>query len=63
MLEPIIPICCVKETHFKYNDIDRLKVKGEKNFYIPLYSSYVINVDTKAKKINTDKGSDLIIWK
>jgi len=40
-----------------------LKVKGEKNFYIPLYSSYVINVDTKAKKINTDKGSDLIIWK
>ena len=23
-------ICYSQETHFKYNDIDRLKVKGEK---------------------------------
>ena len=38
-----------------------LKVKGEKNFYIPLYSTYIINIDINTKKINTDKGSDLII--
>lgn len=30
MLESIIPICCVKETHFKYSDIGRLKIKGWK---------------------------------
>lgn len=27
------PICCLLKTHFKYNDIGRLKVKGWKRVY------------------------------
>lgn len=38
-----------------------LKVKGEKIFYIPKYSSYVEKIDLKNKEIITNKGSDLII--
>ena len=38
-----------------------LKVKDNKTFYIPLYSSYIIKVDKENKKIITSNGSDLII--
>lgn len=26
--DPTILVCCLQETHFKYKDMDRLKVKG-----------------------------------
>lgn len=38
-----------------------LKVKGEKTFYIPKYSTYVEKIDLNNKEIITNKGSDLII--
>lgn len=38
-----------------------LKVSKEKDFYIPLYSHYIKNIDVKNKKVITDKGSELII--
>jgi len=40
-----------------------IKVKNNNTFYIPLYSNYIKNIDIKAKKIITNNGSDLIIWK
>lgn len=38
-----------------------LKIKNDKIFYIPLYSSFIININKVNKQIITDKGSDLII--
>lgn len=38
-----------------------LKVKGEKIFYIPLYSDYVVEVDQVNKNIVTNNGRNLII--
>lgn len=38
-----------------------IKVKNDNTFYIPLYSSYITNIDIKLKKIITNNGSDLII--
>lgn len=38
-----------------------LKIKGIKTFYIPLHSSYVINIDLKRRVIFTNNGGDLII--
>ena len=39
-----------------------LDIVGQKEFYIPLKSHYIKNVDTKNKKIITEGGSDLILW-
>ena len=38
-----------------------LKIKGNKTFYIPLIDEYIINVDINNKRIDTNKGSDLIL--
>lgn len=38
-----------------------LKVKGEKVFYIPNIKEFIKCVDLKARKIITERGSDLII--
>ena len=38
-----------------------LDIVGQKEFYIPLKSHYIKNVDTKNKKIITEGGSDLIL--
>lgn len=38
-----------------------LKIKNDKIFYIPLYSSFIININKVNKQIITNKGSDLII--
>lgn len=38
-----------------------LKVKGEKTFYIPMYSEHIVNVDKTNKCVNTKNGSDLIL--
>lgn len=38
-----------------------LKIKGEKNFYIPLIPVYIEKVDVKNKRILTNNGKDLII--
>ena len=45
------------------NDLNNplLLVKGVKKFYLPLNSNYLVNVDLENKKIETDKGSELII--
>jgi len=40
-----------------------LKVKGEKTFYIPKVDKYIKQVDINNRKIITNKGSDLILWK
>ena len=39
-----------------------IKVKGDKTFYIPLIDEYILNVSIDNKRIDTNKGSDLIIW-
>ena len=38
-----------------------LDIVGQKEFYIPLKSHFIKNVDTKNKKIITEGGSDLIL--
>ena len=38
-----------------------LKVRGIKEFYIPLVDEYIINIDTKNKVINVKNGKDLIL--
>ena len=38
-----------------------IKVKGDKTFYIPLIDEYILNVSIDNKRIDTNKGSDLII--
>ena len=38
-----------------------LKIKGDKTFYIPLIDNYIIKVDLKNKKIDTNNGKDLIV--
>ena len=38
-----------------------LDIVGQKEFYIPLKSHYIKNVDTKNKKIITEGGGDLIL--
>ena len=40
-----------------------LKVKGDKTFYLPKIDSYIKEVILNNKKIITNKGSELIIWK
>jgi len=40
-----------------------LKVKGDKTFYLPKIDSYIKEVIFNNKKIITNKGSELIIWK
>ena len=40
-----------------------LEIKGKKIFYIPLKSDYIRNVDVKNKKIITNNGGALILWK
>jgi len=39
------------------------KIKGNKIFYIPNIDKYINEVRVIDKKIMTNKGSDLIIWK
>jgi len=63
LLESIIPICCVKETHCKYNDIGRLKIKGwkitdHKNFNRGQFQEALSisgKVDFRPKKTAPDK--------
>mgnify|MGYP003289379008 CR=1 FL=1 len=38
-----------------------LKIKGNKTFYIPLYSNFIKNIEKENKKVFTNNGSDLII--
>ena len=38
-----------------------LKIKGNKTFYIPLYSEFIKEIDKKNRRIITNNGSDLII--
>ena len=38
-----------------------LKVHLDKNYYIPCISHFIKNVDLKNKRIDTNKGSDLIL--
>ncbi len=38
-----------------------IKVKGNKDFYIPVISEYIKKVDLNNKRIDTNKGSDLIV--
>lgn len=38
-----------------------LKIKGEKNFYIPLIDKYIKEVNIKDKQIITNNGSELIL--
>jgi len=38
-----------------------LKIKGDKTFYLPLYSDFIKEIDIEKKKILTNNGSDLII--
>ncbi len=38
-----------------------IKIKGDKTFYIPLIDEYILNVSIDNKRIDTNKGSDLII--
>jgi len=45
------------------NNNTLLYVIGKKNFYIPINSPYLKKVDIKNKRIETNNGSDLILWK
>lgn len=46
---------------YELNNTVLLKIKGEKNFYIPLVDEYIKKVDLKERKIITNGGSNLIL--
>ena len=46
---------------YEKNNTVLLKIKGEKNFYLPLIPNYIKEVKKEEKKIFTNNGKDLII--
>ena len=46
---------------YEKNNNVLLKIKGEKNFYLPLIPNYIKEVKKEEKKIFTNNGKDLII--
>ena len=64
-------MCCLQETHFKYEDVHRLKVKGWKNIFQANNSEKKAGVavlisdkiDFKTKKVTRDKEGHYIMIK